>query len=67
MILFIAEKSVLDSSICYSNDLNLLLELLKEVGELYLSNPQNTILSQNQDYIYSKKITIKDIDKIKKI
>lgn len=67
MILFIAEKSVLDSSICYSNDLNLLLELLKEVGEVYLSNPQNTILSQNQDYIYSKKITIKDIDKIKKI
>lgn len=68
-ILFIAEKSILNSSIAYSNDLNLLLELLKENSTAYLVNPEDIILSINKDAINVMAVSIEDftiIDQIKK-
>jgi hypothetical protein len=63
-ILFIAEKSILQSAICYGNDINLLLELLKINQEIYLSNPEDIILSKHNNLTKSRKITIAKSDKI---
>ena len=66
-ILFIAEKTILQSAICYSNDINLLIESLKINQEIYLSNPEDIILSKHSNLIKSQKITIAKLDKITEI
>ncbi|MFT4718462.1 MAG: hypothetical protein ACI9IL_000794, partial [Rickettsiales bacterium] len=64
-ILFISEKSILDFAIAYSNDANLLLKLLeKKDVQIYLVNPEDLILSKDQESIQSKIVTINNFQKI---
>jgi hypothetical protein len=67
MILFIAEKNILTSSICYNNDVNLLIELLKENKNIYLANPKDIILSNNKSTIKVNLVLINDLFAIEKI
>ena len=67
-ILFIAEKTLLNSSIAYSNDVNLLLSSLKrDDAIIYITNPEDLILSINKEFINCQIIKINDWQKINNI